>query len=172
MMKTALKVVLLILFDLSVFTVAASAQTKLPFYATGERYLQVCDSTYVGWEGAKWSKQESENMSTMCLAWLVGLRQGFEVLQQLRPLARQREITPEEIRLNKENAEMLRKQFGIDPDFETTLVDICIPDDVTNSRTQLVFVKWLHDHPKQLSVHASYLLYTALTEAYACKVPR
>jgi hypothetical protein len=135
-------------------------------WESGNAFLVHCDESNPQWIALHWDTANRAAQLNACALWLTGFRQGVELLQQLRP---PKSPSAAEARANKEDAQFLEKQYGIKPNLEFNLENICIAEDITNDQLRLVVIRWMKDNPTKLTQHGAFLAYAALQSAYPCK---
>lgn len=135
---------------------------------SGNAFLAQCDESSPNWVALSWDTRNKAAQLDMCTLWLTGFLQGVEVLQQFRPF---HPPSQAEAKADAEYDKFLKTQYGIEPDFEVSQDNVCIPGDSTNNQRRLIVVRWMKDNPKKLTLHGAYLAYAALQSAYPCKHP-
>lgn len=147
---------------------AATSQTlksrEPAFYESGNAFLRTCDSDSVYMLSQ--SRAIRETTSLVCTFWVVGVLQGLQAEDNLRP---EHVVTPAEAAAATKYQELLAKQFGILPDFSMPSGNLCIPDAATNEQYKLVVIAYMKAHPTLLDQHAAYLAIAAFKTAWACK---
>jgi Rap1a immunity proteins len=157
----------IIVAALLISALSASAQkSSTALWETGNSFLAQCDESNPHWAALQWDAANKATQLNICSLWLTGFRQGIELLQQIRPF---RAPSTAEAKANTEHDEYLKKQYGIMPDLAFTEENICIPEDVTNDQLRLVVIRWMKDNPTKLTQHATFVGYSALQSAYACR---
>jgi hypothetical protein len=159
---------LVFVFTLGVQAFGQQDQNSKPFWETGNAFLNRCDENNADF--AQLSANDKQMVAITCDFWIEGIRQGIEMVQQIRP--EPAPASPSVEKYNKEYLDFLKKEYGIDPAFSTPSGNMCIPHDVTISQLRLVVVQWMKSNPTKLGQAGSWLTYAALTNSYACPVKK
>ena len=139
-------IVLVLAFTLTIQAFGQQSQDSKAFWETGNAFLNRCDENNADF--AQLSANDKQWVTIACDYWLEGIRQGIEMIQQIRP--EPAPTSPLAEKYNKEYLEFLKKQYGIDPDFSTPSGNMCIPHDVTINQLRLVVVQWMKSNPTKL----------------------
>jgi len=168
----AMTVGLILAFTLTIPALGQQNQDSKAFWETGNSFLDRCDENNADF--ALLSAKDKQTWTLVCNFWILGIRQGIEMTQQIRPEPAPTSPAAQkhDQKHDQEYQEFLKKQFGIDPAFSTPSGNTCIPDGVTINQLRLVVVQWMKANPTKLGQHGSWLTYAALTNTYACPVKK
>lgn len=146
----------------SVAVANAGAQTaNEPFWQSGNSFLRICDSSSSFRMAA--SKEDSVFYDGVCTVWIMGVLRGMSLEDQSRP--RHQPTAAEEKATRAEIQELSR--LGAKPVIYPNS-DVCVPGDVPNSLILLVVIKYIKDHPGDLTNHAAFLAIAAFKTEWAC----
>ena len=146
-------------------SILSSAQDKAPMWSSGNAFLRACDASSPIWIGSNWRANDRSMWLMNCDTWVTGVRQGMEVLQQMRP---PEQLSPEKKKAEEAQERELEKE-GIKPMLSMPNKNVCIPENVTNEQLRFVVIKWMKDHPEALAQHAAFLTVAAITSTYPCQ---
>jgi hypothetical protein len=161
-------IVIVVVFALTIPTLGQQNQDSKVFWDTGNTFLSRCDENNADF--AQLPAKDKQMWTLVCNFWILGIRQGIEMTQQIRP--EPPPPSPAAQKYDKEYQEFLKKQYGIDPAFDAPSGNVCIPEDVTVNQLRLVVVQWMKANPTKLGQHGAWLTYAALTNTYACPVKK
>jgi len=166
----AMMVALVLVFTLTAPTFGQN-QTSQAFWETGNTFLSRCDESSADF--AQLAAKDKQTWTVVCNFWILGIRQGIEMTQQIRP--EPAPASPAVQKALEEHAKAVQEateDLGIKPAFSTPSGNMCIPDDVTINQLRLVVVQWMKSNPTKLGQHGAWLAYVALTNTYACPVKK
>lgn len=161
-------VVLALALTLTIQVFGQQKQDSTALWETGNDFLSRCDESSADF--AQLSANDKLTWTFGCDVWIQGIRQGIEMIQQIRP--EPAPASPEAEKYNRDYLEFLKKKYGIDPAFSSPSRNMCIPDNVTVNQLRLVVVQWMKANPTKLGQYGAWLTYAALTNTYACPVKK
>jgi hypothetical protein len=131
------------------------------FWDTGNDFLNQCDENSVSF--AQLPAKTKEVRVLVCDFWVMGIAQGIDMAQKIRPPSA---ASPATLKYDKEYEEY-KQQFGITPSFEVPAGNMCRPE-IPANQLRLVVVQWMSANPTKLDQHGAWLTYAALTNTYPC----
>lgn len=147
--------------------VQQTQSSQSAFWETGNAFLSHCDENNAV-DFAQFSAKDKQEWILICDFWIMGVRQGIEMTQQIRP---EQPTSSAQQAYNSELNKYL-ESLGIKPGFSTPTENMCIPEDITVNQLRLVVVQWMKANPTTLSEHGAWLVYAALTNTYRCPSAR
>lgn len=153
---------------IAILSGAALAQSKGAMWVSGNALLANCDETSPTWVGNGFrDPTDRSGLLLTCSLWLTGLRQGVDLLQQFRPAVRPSPAEGKQVEKRVKEMKSGGQKF-----FALPNADACIPHDVTNDQLRLVVIKWMRDHPTELTEHGALLAYSAIVLTYPCETKK
>lgn len=125
---------------------AQNQKSQPGIWESGNVFLQYCDETNTDF--VRLFSQDKQMLTVVCNFWVLGIRQGIEMSQEVRP--EPPAPPPAIVKQNKEQADRLEKLFGPGSWIDTPARNMCIPNDVTPNQLRLVVIQWMKANPTKL----------------------